>query len=274
MPVDVRLEMIILDSLFIFRLTSSFIIAGSWIAFATLWAEKLGSKIGGLISNLPSNILISFIFIAIINGIPFTVESIPGIPIGMAINSLFLFVFVISLKYGIVISTVISLTSWFLLAYIAASLSFEDFVLNTVLYIFITLSTFIFLEKIAKICSVNNTKKNYTVKQIISRAVFAGSVVASVIILAQFLPPFAVGIFATFPAVLLSTMIILVVNQSREFAQATGKILILSSSNIVIYGIGVYFTYPVLGIFMGTPLSFLLAALWVGLMRPLVRRLA
>ncbi|MCK5453297.1 MAG: DUF3147 family protein [Calditrichia bacterium] len=263
-----------MDSLFYYRVVLSFFVAGIWIALATLLAERLGSKIGGLISNLPSNILISFVFIAVINGIPFTVDSVPGIPLGMAIDTLFLFIFIICLPYGIVISTLLSLLTWFILALILSQTDMDNLLLNIVTYLLLTVGLFLFLEKIVKISSVKKKDTRYSIWQISIRALFAGSVVASIIILAQFLPPHAVGIFSTFPAVLLTTMIILVVNQSRDFARATGKILVLSSSNIVVYGIGIYFTYPEFGIIWGTIFSFFLASLWVWLMHPLVRRLS
>jgi hypothetical protein len=69
-------------------------------------------------------------------------------------------------------------------------------------------------------------------------------------------------------------MIILMLNQSRDFARATGKILVLSSSNIVVYGVGIYFTYPEFGIIVGTILSFILAVGWVWLLHPLVQKMS
>jgi len=65
-------------------------------------------------------------------------------------------------------------------------------------------------------------------------------------------------------------MVILAVNQGKAFARATGKIMILSASNIVIYALSVYFTYPSLGIVWGTIISFSMAFLWVALMRPVI----
>jgi len=263
-----------LDKIFFLRVALSFFVSGIWIALATLFAERLGSKIGGLITNLPSNILISFVFIAVINGISFTVNSVPGIPLGMAINTLFLCIFIICLPFGIVPSSILSLFTWFVLAIITSQTDMDNLVLNSVMYLFLTGGTFLFLEKIVKIQSKKKSDRRYTLGQLSIRALFAGGVVASLIILAQFLPPYAVGIFSTFPAVLLSTMIILVVSQGKDFARATGKILILSSSNIVVYGIGIYWTYPEFGIILGTTFSFFMASLWVWLMHPIVRRLS
>ena len=261
-----------MDTIFLFKITISFFISGFWIAFATLFAERLGSKMGGLITNLPSNILISFLFVAIIHNIDFVINAVPGIPIGMAIDTLFLFVFIVLLKYGLVISTIASLVFWFALAEAAASMNFNNLLFNVIIYIIITVITFIVLEKMVKIPSKEKTAKSYTKTQIMIRAFFAGSIVTSVIILSKIFNPYIVGIFATFPAVLLSTMIILVLNQNKMFARATGKVLIISSSNIVIYGLAIYFTYPTIGIVLGTMFSFLMAFLWVWLLRPIVQR--
>jgi len=261
-----------MDVVFIFKVILSFLAAGFWVAFATLFAERLGSTIGGLIINLPSHLLISLVFIAAVNGTSFVVDAIPGIPIGMTISTLFLFVFIVFLKHGLMISTFTSLIIWCLSAILFVSLKLENIVLNIFLYIMVTFVTYFVLEKFIKIQSMEKSKKEYTKYQIMMRAIIAGSLVASVIIISKFLSPYTVGILATFPAVFLSTMIILVLNQSKEFAQATGKVLILSSSNIVIYGLAVAFTYPRFGILFGTLLSFIIAFLWIWIFLPIVSR--
>jgi len=263
-----------MDNFLIIRIIISFLIAGCWIAAATLLAERLGSKIGGLITNLPSNILISLIFIAMINGPTYVHHAVPTIPIGMAINTLFLFAFIVTLKFGLAISTIFSLLVWLVLACGATFLDFKNFWMNILFYALITILAYITIDKTLKIPAVGKSARKYTKIQLLIRALFAGSVVSSVILIARFFNPYVVGIFSTFPAVLLSTMLILKINQNKEFAQATAKILILSSSNIVVYGLAVYFTFPAIGIIWGTIASFLFAFLWVWLLHPIVRRLA
>src|SRR5512136_737204 len=108
-----------MDPLFITRVVLSFVIAGGWIAFVTLLAERLGSRLGGLFSNLPSNILISLVFIAISNDVFFVRDMMPAVPIGMLIDTVFLLVMILFLKYGLVVSLAASLSSWALLAWIA-----------------------------------------------------------------------------------------------------------------------------------------------------------
>jgi hypothetical protein len=261
-----------MDSFFISKVIISFFVAGIWITAATFLAERLGTKIGGLITNLPSNILISLIFIALVNDIDFVVKSIPAIPIGMTIDTLFLFVYILLLPLGLFRSTLISLLIWFLLAFFAIQIKIDNLVINIVIYIVITYFIFLITHKFLKLPAKKKSDKSYTINQLVLRAVFAGGLVASVVFISNFFNAYIVGIFSSFPAVLLSTMIILVLNQNISFARATGKILILSSSNIVVYSLVVYLTYPTLGIVIGTIISFLCAFFWVWVFHPFARK--
>ena len=207
-----------MDNLLIFRVVLSFVIAGVWIAGATLLAEKFGSRIGGLITNLPSNILISLLFIAMVNDVTFVVHAIPGIPIGMAINTIFLVVFILLVDRGLLFAVFISLLIWFIIALLATILKLDSLIYNVIIYLIITVILFILIEKYKQIPSVDKITKKYSTGQIIVRAVFAGGIVATIIVISQIFNPYIVGIFSTFPAVLLSTMVILVLNQNARFA--------------------------------------------------------
>lgn len=118
------------------------------------------------------------------------------------------------------------------------------------------------------------SRKRFTTASILMRAGFAGSVVAGTTIISTFAGTYWVGLFSTFPAVMLSTMVILTLNQGPQFARAVGKVMILSSTNIIIYALGVNLTYPVLGIALGTSVSFLLSFFWILLMHPLIQKLS
>jgi hypothetical protein len=69
-------------------------------------------------------------------------------------------------------------------------------------------------------------------------------------------------------------MVILTVTQGVDFARAVGKIMILSSTNIIVYSVGVSLTYPTLGIVPGTVLSFGAAFMWVLLLHPVIQKLS
>ena len=262
-----------MDSIFILRLVLSFLIAGGWVAGATFLAEKWGSKIGGMIANLPSNILVSMLFVAVVQDTDYVAGAMPAVPVGMMIDTVFLLVMIVLLKRGLFIASSVSLGVWLVLALLSIQVNSGNFANNLAVYAVVTAVSFYLLERIFNVASVKEEKKSYSPGQIALRAVFAGSVVTAVIIISKFAPPLVTGIIATFPAILLTTMIILTVNQNAGFAQATGKIMVLTSSNIVVYSIGLYFTYPTLGIVRGTIISFAAAVLWVFMFHPLVDRL-
>jgi hypothetical protein len=201
--------------------------------------------------------------VTLTRGTIFATHAALAVPIGMLIDTLFLFVFIILVNYGILKSVTISLLTWLALALFVNLIGSTNWIVNILLYAITATLTFFILEYVIKIPSVGKSNKRYTLTQLVIRAIFAGGVVAGAVLLSAFTGPYLVGIFSTFPAVMLSTMLILTINQSPALARATGKVLIVSSSNIVIYGFVVYITYPTLGVVMGTVVSYLLAALWI-----------
>lgn len=250
-------------NLFTLNVLLSFLLAGSLIALLTLLAERLGSKTGGLIANLPSNILITMIFITLTHGVGFIRQMIPAIPIGMLVDTFFLLAFIILLKYGLAAAIGGSLFCWFILTLSAAVLQVKVLWINLAVYFVLTGLVFVWARYRLRIPPAGRVSKRYTGPQILMRAAFAGGIVGGVVLVSHYVPAYLTGIVSTFPAVLLSTMVILSVVQGREFARAIGFIMILSSTNIVIYAVSVYLTFPVLGIEAGTAVSFAAAFLWV-----------
>ncbi len=245
------------------KILLAFFVAGGFITLLTLLAERFGSTIGGLVANLPSNILITMIFISLTKGNPFLQNMIPAIPIGMLIDTFFLLVFVLLLRYRISTAIAGSLLTWLTLAILANRIPSNLLWINAAFYMIITLLVWLWVEHRVDIPVRGRSGKRYTPFQITVRALFAGTIVGSVVTIAHFVPPYLTGIVSTFPAVLFSSMVILSLNQGREFARATGKVMILSSTNTVIYAISVYYTFPLLGVAGGTLVSLIFAVLWV-----------
>ena len=144
--------------------------------------------------------------------------------------------------------------------------------INVAIYFSVTIVAFLFVEHGLKIHSMGKSHKQHTLGQMALRAAFAGGIVGGVVLISKFVPAYFTGIVSAFPAVLFSSMVILAVNLGNAFAQATGKIMILSASNIVIYILGVHYTFPIVGIVWGTVISFSLAFLWIAMMRPVIGR--
>ncbi len=241
----------------------AFLLAGSFIALLTLLAERFGSTIGGLIANLPSNILITMIFISLTQGNDFMQQMIPAIPVGLLIDTFFLLVFVLLLRNGLITAMAGSLTTWLALALTANHIPSHLLWMNAGIYLGVTFAVWLWVEHRLTIPAMGRSGKRYTPGQMTIRAVFAGTIVGGVVAISHFVPAYLTGIVSTFPAVLFSSMVILAVNQGKEFARATGKVMILSTTNIAIYAISVYYTFPLIGTAAGTLVSVTLAVLWV-----------
>jgi hypothetical protein len=252
-----------MENAFLFKIIISFVVAGIWIGGATLLAERLGSKKGGLITNLPSTVLIALVFVALVQDARFAANATEAVPIGMLINTLFLLGFILLLKYGLIKTILLSLSGWLVLAFLAQKIHLSNIFFNIILYFITAVASYIFLEYVIKIPAKGKKKQKYNPGSLLIRALFAGSVVAGTIIISTFAGAYWVGLLSTFPAVILSTMVILTINQGIDFARATGKIIILSSTNIIIYAVGISITYPTLGVALGTIVSFGVALIWI-----------
>jgi hypothetical protein len=90
------------------------------------------------------------------------------------------------------------------------------------------------------------------------------------VIVASFAGPYWTGLFSTFPAVMMSTLVILYLVQGRAFSSATAKILTLSAPNILAFALVASFAYPRVGLLAGTLAGYVAAALVVLALRPLV----
>ncbi len=133
----------------------SFVLAGVWISGATLLGEKLGSKRAGLITNLPSSILLSLIFMALTMGPEYAAATTKGIPVGMTIDTLFTFVFILMARKGLSKALTISLIVWAITAYVFIKLIPPLGMAGAIgLYVLVTALCFILAEGVLHIRSV------------------------------------------------------------------------------------------------------------------------
>ncbi|MDP2791158.1 MAG: hypothetical protein Q8O15_05305 [Rectinemataceae bacterium] len=239
------------------RIALSFIIAGIWIAAATFLGERLGSRKAGLIANMPSNILISLIFVALTRGSEYAAATTVGVPMGMMIDTVFLAVFIFALAWGLWAALAVALASWALCAvFVLVVLPPLEFGLSLLVYIVVALFLFLLVHWKLGVKKAVKKPVRFSWKVAAVRAFFAGSVVAGAVTIAQVAPPYMTGVLATFPAALTSTLVILTMSQGRDFTQATGKMLILSSCNIIVYTTCAGALFPSVGPWWGTLISF------------------
>ncbi len=261
-----------LEITFLLQVVLSFLISGIWIAGSTRLAERLGSRIGGLVANLPSKLLISLVFVSLVQDPSFAMAAARAVPIGMLINSVFLFLFIVTAPRGLRVALPVSLGAWLVLARLAEGLQIAHFGLGVVLYLVVTLAAWSGLEFRAGIPELPGRTLRRSAAMLIARGVFAGGVVAATVLLARFISSYWTGLLATFPAVMLTTMVILTFSGGPGLARATGKVMLFASTNILVFAGAVILFYPRLGMPLGTLLAFLAAVGWVALLNPVLDR--
>jgi len=262
-----------MEALFVGRLLLSFIIAGAWVSMTSLLAEKLGSKIGGLVASLPSVIVVSLIFISIDRGASFAAETARAVPIGMLINTGFLFIFIASARLGPFKAMGLSLAGWLLLTLLVMGLPPAGLLTGSILYYVFTALAFMIVEYPLRVRSVPKQAIRFRWQTFVLRALFAGSVVATAVALSRIAPPYLTGIIASFPAVMLSTMTILTKVRGAAFASATGKVMLISMSSVIVYAAVTQALFVPLGVALGSLIAYLSAAVYIVLFKQLLRRI-
>lgn len=254
------------------RVALSFVVGGISVTVFTVIAERLGSKIGGLIGSIPSILFVTFLFLGWTQGISFAVQATRAIPLGLMVCTISLFIFILTLFKGLKLAIFASFAAWFVFALPIGFIQYDSWIGGITIAVAAILVTFYILEHQVKTEFHEKSKKPYTALQLLARALFSGGVVASAVTIGAFAGPFWGGLFAMFPARLISTMIILAMAQGLKFAQVTGKVLLLSSSNNIIYALAIFFTYPLYRLIWGTILSYIVAFVWVALLYLFIRK--
>ena len=244
-----------MDTIFLVKIALSFFIGGSWVVLATHLADKLGSKIGGLITGLPSTLLFGLFFLGWTQSSQAAVTATSITPLVGGISSLFLAIYVATISFGLVWALGISIVSWVTLTFIALKLPIHNYYSLFLVYFLLTLLTFLYMENIAKVRAVAGKKIVYSRSTLILRGLLSGLIIASSVVLGKVSGPLLGGVLALFPAMFTSTLAISYLSHGAEFSKSLAKSALLASISIIVYSVVVRFTYIPLGIVVGTLIS-------------------
>jgi uncharacterized membrane protein (GlpM family) len=249
-----------MPELFWLHLALAFIVGSIWVTLTTVAAERFGSKVGGFIGGLPSTAVISFFFIGLSQTPATASQSTTVFPLAYGFTGLFLVLFAMLARKGFWTALLGSLLTWFILSAPAVMLDANHFGLSMAAYALILLASFCVLERKLKLTSAPRANIQYSAQQLIWRAAFSGLMVTFAVFISKFAGPIFGGIFSAFPAVFISTLIITYRSRGIEFSRAITKpLLVTGMITIVVYGLGVRYFYPNLGLASGTALAYGLA---------------
>jgi len=242
-----------MDSVFFLKLGLGFIAGSVAVTLTTVVAEKFGSKIGGLIGGIPSTSVVALLFIGIVQSPEFVVQATDVIPLVMGYNCLFLVVFVFLSRYGFPAGLGGAFAMWIVFSLAVIVLDFRHFGIGLAIFLIFFVGSYLILEKGFSLPSISGIKIRFTPFQIAARALFSGLVIGGVIFLSKVSGPLIGGLFAVFPAIFTSTIVITSLSRGVAFTRSLIKPLMVSAMiNVMAYVIAVRLFYPVWGLVLGT----------------------
>lgn len=257
-----------MNQLFILQLAVSIFVGGFFVSIQTLLAERAPQNIAGILLSVPSTLAIGLIFIAITIS-PTEVAAVATvIPASFGITLAFNTVYVYlanSLRFKQTATIFVSATGailvWLFLATPLAYFEIDNMIFSLCVYAFLVVVSHYFLA-IKPNIETNPINIRYTTAQKIMRAVFGGLIIGLIVFLAKFFGPFWGAIFSAFPAVYLSMLLIVHHQHGKSFLFHITKALPVASPIFVIYTFVIQYSYPSIGVVLGTLAAFAISALY------------
>lgn len=235
------------------KLFLTFCVGGLWVTLTTIVAESLGPRLGGWVGGLPSTIVVTLFFAGLVESAQVASELTTTIPLVIGINSVFLLVYAILAPRGLAVGLGVSLLVWFFLSSLPVVFGLDNFVLSLVALLLVSSFSYYILEHKVDLPPQPKLSIHLEPIQLAARAVFSGLVTALAVALTKLGGPILGGVFAVFPAVYVSTLVITSRSHGIDFSRALTKTLLPSGVlTVLIYSIAARYLFPIWGIFLGT----------------------
>ena len=242
--------------LFGLRLILSFIVGFVWITALSIFAERLGTRLGGLIAGIPATMVVALVFIGITTTPAAAVQATISVPFVVGINALFTVLYVyLARKFSAAAALSLALGAWVIAAALFTMSNMQSFTLSIVGYIIFLIVTYLLFAKL-QIKEHSSKKMKYTPFQIVIRGGIGGVVIAGAVLAAHFSGPLLAGVLASFPALTVALIIITRMQHDASFTAALLRSFIIGGTvNVIAFVILVRYTYIPLGILWGTTLG-------------------
>lgn len=260
------------------QLIFSFLIGGTIVALQSLIAEKVPKSISGIILSLPSTIIVNFFFLGLILSPEDFQRISPLVPAPIGISLIFIAIYIYIAKwinilcfkssptkkqkiFIIITTSLISSALWLLMSLPFAIYQFSNFSLSLII--------FVVLAWLAHLIMARGSHKykeekplQYKPAQQLSRAIFAGLMVATTVYFGQTMGVFWGGVIAMFPAAFLASITIIHYYYSHEVLFGFFKNVPLGSTTLILYALIAHYSFPALGLFYGTAVCVLVCFLY------------
>lgn len=246
---------------FILKWFLSLIIGSFWVVVSSTVAEKVSGRIGGLLVGLPSTAVISLMFIGLTQGVPAAQTASTIIPFSSGFYCYSFVTYLLLSKHKDFKTTLFgTLAVWFTFSYLISYANPSLFLSMTVWLAMVMIAIY----WVVKYVKIDKKVSRMKVKgsSLWFKAFVTGFVISLVVLISKLAGPKWGGIFATFPALTISTLLVTIKSGGLEFTRLIMKnVLISTTSMIGLFAIFSYYLYPFLGVVWGTVVSYVLLLL-------------
>lgn len=249
---------------FVLRVALSVVLGGLAVAVFTTAAERVGSRVGGLLLSFPVKVTIAMVLIGLNEGAGFAARAAVQIPGGLGVNVVFLAATALLMRRFAPWPALVGALSVWLLAGLLAVLRPAGSLLEAVLYWLAPAAlALVLLHGVAGIRGDRRAKAvdRFGWWGLLSRAAGAGAIVGLSLVLARYGGPVLGGLASVFPSGWITTMLILTRQHGADFTAATVRVMIAGSVAPVLFGVMVALLYPAWGIALGSLAAVGVAAL-------------
>ncbi len=242
------------------QVSLAFVAGGSFMAILSILAERSNDRIAGIIMMFPTTIVFGFFFLGWVTSPTKVALIVPStlMPLGLVVFSSAIYIytakFISQFKFAkrveILLSFFTSILIWLALAVPFALFKFSNLIYGIAGYSVLSLITYHILN--LKQNGQDLPRPIYNTKQKIFRAVFMGSMIAVVVLLAKCLNLFWGGLFTMFPAATFSALITFHFYYEPNRLFFFMKRAPVGSISLFLYTISVMLLFPLIGIFFGT----------------------
>ena len=225
-----------------------------------LIVEYINPKTAGLISGIPTGTAIILFFYGLELGTDFASKSALFNLAGILSLLIFIFTYYkLSLKFNFFISSFLALILYFLSLFILKQIHLT--LLTALIIPLISIPIFLYLFK-----DINNKKLNKKEKSIpllIFRSFLASLIVLFITFIAKFTGPELGGLLSSFPITIFPLILVVHFTYGKEYTPTIIKNIPLGLLAIIPYSLGIFVTYPLFGIYLGTLISYLLVVIYL-----------
>lgn len=245
------------------RVALSAVLGGLAVALFTTAAERMGSRVGGLLLSFPVKVTIALLLIGLNEGAAFAAQAAVQVPAGLGVNIVFLAATALLVRRLAPTPALAGALGIWLVAGLLVVMRPAGSLVEAALWWLVPAAGALML--LATIPGVRGDRRPKAVDRfgwggLLTRALGAGLIVGASVVLARVAGPVVGGLASVFPSGWITTMLVLTRNHGPEFTAATVRVMVAGSVAPVVFGLGVSLAFPVYGVLLGTLAAILAAA--------------